>query len=92
MSRKDVIEKALGSVYSRDGKTKGTMVEACAIDIDSTWEMMQETAEFWAEKGSPSRDIHYQIHMKIWNWFPGGGTAEIAADRVMEALDADSEN
>lgn len=86
MARKDAIEKALGSVYSRDGKTRGTMVEACAIDIDDSWDKMQSEADFWAEKGATTRDFEYQVHMKIWNWFPGGGTAEIAAGKVMEAV------
>lgn len=87
MARKDTIEKALGSVYSRDGKTRGTMVDACAEHLDKNWDKYLADVE----RGRYD-DMAHAIHLQIWNWFPGGGTAEIAANEVMEAMSEVSTN
>ncbi len=81
MARKDVIEKALGSVYSSDGRTKDTMIDACAEHLDSSWDKYEADVA----RGR-YRDMEHALMLQIWNWFAGGDTAEIAAKRVLEAL------
>lgn len=77
--RLEQIATALASVYTRDGVVKpGGMIEACAIFIDRRWDEWAESERY---DGRP-----YEVHMCIWNWFPGGGTAEIAAQRVLAAV------
>lgn len=87
MSRKDAIGNALASVYSSTGTyTEKDMIGACAKHLDDTWNTMVSQAQEWADRGS-DRDLEREVMLQIWNWFPGGGTAEIAAKRVMEAVD-----
>lgn len=81
MTRKDKIQKALASVYCAPGKTgKGGMVESCAVDLDKRWETLMD------EDRTYTRGPEAEVQMQIWNWFPGGGTAQIAAERVMAAV------
>lgn len=69
------IQAALEGVYG-----KGSMVTALAQHLLKKWPAFEdEEADGW-------RDVEYNVMLTIWNWFPGGGTAEIAAGRVMEAL------
>jgi hypothetical protein len=79
MTRKDVIEKTLAMFYSRTGKTKGTMVESLAEHLDKVW---NDPPQYPRDE-----DQHYRIHMIIWNWFPGGGTADLAAGAVLRAVE-----
>lgn len=76
------IEAALGSIYSRSGKTKGTMVESLAEHLDERWDALTERAE------REGRTFDHVLMLVIWDWFPGGGTAEIAAQKVMAATTA----
>jgi len=78
MSRRDVIEVTLGKVYCNGGKTKGTMVESCAKTLDEKWNDWEENSRY---DGLP-----YEVHMAIWNYFPGGTTAEFASKAVLSAL------
>jgi hypothetical protein len=64
---------------------KGAMVEACAMYIDSKWDE-------WLEGNGRTRhgeSMEDAVRMEVWNWFSGGGTAEIAAGRVVAAVAAD---
>lgn len=88
MTRKDAIQKALASIYSHGETGNGTMVESCAKHLDDTWPKMEAEAAFWADKGS-ARDLEHEVMLQVWNWFPGGGTAQIAAKRIMEEVNED---
>lgn len=82
-NRLQAIETALASVYLRDGqKIKNTMVESLAADVDNNWEAMQDT-EY--------REFEQELTNRIWNWYSGGGTAAIAAERVIKAVEAVNE-
>ena len=70
----DPIKKALQQEYGT-----GSMVAACAKDIQDHW-------EDWEKVADEDRDLPYLLHMRIWNWFAGGGTAEIAAEKVLNAV------
>lgn len=86
MTRGEAILKALASVYSCNNVPEpGGMVEACAKHLDDTWNTMVSQAQEWADRGS-RRDLEHEVMLQIWNWFAGGGTAEIAAKKVMEAV------
>ena len=86
-TRKNLIEDALASVYSSDGKPRG-QVEWLAIDLDSKWDNFKERSEDEKRQfgDSPEETFQYLVHMLIWNWYSGGGTAEIAAKKVIAAV------
>lgn len=65
------VRKALESVYG-----KGSMVASCAEHIVKFWPE-------WQEEHDPVR----ALHIFIWNYFPGGDTAWLAAAKVKDALD-----
>lgn len=84
MTRKDVIWQELASVYSKGGQmSPGGMVEDCAEDLDAKWERLVSEGE-----SNYSRGFETEVMVLIWNWFAGGGTAEIAARRVIQAVDS----
>jgi hypothetical protein len=63
---------------------KGTMVDACAKHIDSKWDE-------WRQGYGRTRhgeSMEEAVHMEVWNWFAGGGAAEVAGARVVAAVDA----
>jgi hypothetical protein len=66
-----IIRKALEDVYG-----KGSMVTSCAEYI------VLRLPEWLNSEEGPL----YELHMFIWCWFPGGGTAEIAANKIMAAI------
>ena len=79
MDELEKIESVLIEIYG-----DGSMVTALAKDIAAK---MPEYLEDDGGRGaSETERIEYQLHMHVWNWFAGGGTAEIAARRLMEAL------
>jgi hypothetical protein len=82
MTRSGVILRVLRTVYG-----KGAMVEACAKHIDSKWDEWRQ-GYGRTRNGESMEDA---IRMEVWNWFSGGGTAEIAARRVVEAVTAADE-
>jgi hypothetical protein len=79
--RLEAIRGQLRHVYG-----KGQMVEALAETIDSKW------SGWLAGDGNARHDdgIEYAVQMECWNWFSGGGTAEIAAKRIIAAVAAAS--
>lgn len=68
-----LVREALEPIYG-----SGSMVTALASHIVDKW-------DDWND--DPSRDLITHLHLCIWNWFPGGSTAEVAANKIMEALD-----
>lgn len=70
----DTVDDALSGIYGAS-----PMVTALATHIVANWDE-------WDRNADEFRDLHYRLHMEIWNWFAGGGTAEIAADRIFEAV------
>jgi hypothetical protein len=68
------IQSALETVY---GPT--SMVAALAETLVDSWANYQE------EEDTGWRSVEDSVHLTIWNWFPGGDTARIAAKRVMAA-------
>lgn len=77
-SRLEAIQTAMVGVYG-----KGSMAIACAETINRNWDDWT-AGKRQADHG---RGLHYAVHMEIWNWFPGGGTAEIAANHVLAAVE-----
>lgn len=59
----------------------GSTVKALASDIDSRW-------DGWVrgEGDAVYHGIEYAVQMVCWNWFSGGGRAEIAARRIVAAV------
>lgn len=80
-TRKQVIEDALGTVYTHDGRTKGTMIEALAKHLDAKWDEWESDEDYF-------QSFHHRLTLECWSWFPGGGTAEIAANKVCAAVKA----
>lgn len=81
MSRLNVIQTALRGVY-RNSPT-GTILY-CARSINTGWETLKKTGED-PDWGS---GFEHEIHMLIWNYFPGGSTAQVAAQKVIKAVEA----
>lgn len=82
--RREKILTALAGVYLRNGEDpEGTMVASLAENLDQKWEVLQEEV-----RNSHSTRITFAhvLTNEIWMWFSGGGTAEIAANRVIEAV------
>lgn len=78
MDRQKTIQSALEEVYGKSWMTKG-----CAEEIARKYN------RWLAGEGDARRGgVLYAVHMVIWNWFPGGGTAEIAAGKVIAAVEA----
>ena len=73
----DTVREALEQVYG-----SGPMVTSLASHIVDRW-------ADWEADTDEDQGLHYRLHMEIWNWFAGGGTAEIAADRVLAAVETD---
>lgn len=71
MTRLEVIKSVLTAVYGDSWR-----VPALAEYLDEKWEDWKSNED----------GLHYKIHMAIWNWFPGGGTAEYAANQVVDAV------
>lgn len=62
-----------------------TMVHAATISVLSAFtEAYTETDE--KRREYRDRNIFREVTLAIWNVFPGGTTAEFAAERVFEAL------
>lgn len=51
---------------------------ACAKHITEKWDDWNEDA---------GRDLITHLHLCIWDWFPGGTTADFAAHKIMAALE-----
>jgi hypothetical protein len=68
----DAVRGALESVYGT-----GEMVATLAEVIVERWDDW-EADEY--------RDLPRNLHLCIWDWFAGGDTASLAADRVMIAV------
>lgn len=60
---------------------KGGMVDAMAATLDGKW-------DGWvAREGNAGyHGLEYAVQMECWNWFSGGGTADIAAKRIVAAV------
>lgn len=71
----------LESVYGR-----GSMVTALAEHLVDKIDQFELGDPYIY--GEVDKQLNDMIMQTIWNWFPGGGTAQIAADKVEEALDA----
>lgn len=81
MSRLNVIQQALRSVYR--ASPTGTILY-CARSIDTGWETMQKTgADLYIGQG-----FEHEVTMLIWNYFPGGSTAKVAAIKVIRDVEA----
>jgi hypothetical protein len=78
-ARCGAILDALRGIYG-----KGAMVDACARHIDSKWDEWRQ-GYGRTRHGESMEDA---VHMEVWNWFAGGGTAEIAGGRVVSAVNA----
>lgn len=60
------------------------LVRPCAEEILTRLPKWQEEADQgW-------RSVDDSVYLHIWNYFAGGSTAEIAADRVMAVLNEDN--
>src|SRR5688572_542103 len=66
-------------------------VRATLIDIYGSGGMTDALAEHviekmptWLDDVDDPRGLQYQLHMAIWHFFAGGGTAEIAANRILD--------
>lgn len=69
----DIVDDALSAIYGA-----GPMVTALATHIVAKWD------EWDADE---RRDLPTLLHLCIWDWFPGGDTASLAADRIMVAVE-----
>ncbi len=69
------IKAALSDIYG-----EGEMVGALAIHLSASW------AQYEAAATDVYHSVKHQVYLTIWNWFPGGGTALLASERVMEAV------
>lgn len=77
MTTADKIGPVLTNIYGDNGLTRA-LIEHLAVKID----MFEDEDPFIY-----SGHRHLIIQETCWNWFPGGGTATIAAYRVEAALD-----
>lgn len=60
-----------------------------AYDMSRKWDDIVERALHYPdEDGRREAALEREIHLYIWNWFPGGSTAEIAAHAVKDELAA----
>jgi hypothetical protein len=76
MNREKKILDALRHVYG-----KGRMVDALAATVDGKFDGWLR-----GEGQAAHHGLEYAVQMECWNWFSGGGTAEIAARRVVAAV------
>lgn len=82
MTTADKISPALTSIYGDNGLTRALVLHlGTKIDMH--------------EDGDPAiygdNQRYDMIRETCWNWFSGGGTASIAAERVEAVLDHDPE-
>lgn len=42
----------------------------------------------WAEGDAREDGLQHSVMLEIWNWWPGGGTAEAAAKRIVQVVNA----
>ena len=86
--RAAAIHTALNSVYATNDSTAwiaATTTLSLAASLDAKWEtLVQRVAHLDADDPN---GLAYEVMLSIWCWFPGGGTAEIAAVKVCKAVD-----
>lgn len=75
----DIIRPALESVYGESGT-----VTSLAVYLASEWPHYEQEAD------EGYRTVEKLVHLTIWNWFPGGETAALAAERVVAAVNGDA--
>lgn len=76
------IVDALESVYGDSGT-----VAFAAYDMSRKWgDIVERAFRYPDEDGRREAALFREVHLTIWNWFPGGGTAEIAARAVQDNL------
>lgn len=70
----DMVRETLETVYG-----SGPTVTALASNIVDLW-------DHWLDQADPDwgRDFPTLLQLHIWNWFSGGSTAQLAADRILE--------
>lgn len=68
------VHKELVDIYG-----DGSMVASLAEHLINNMPLYAMQAE------DEERTVEFQAMLTIWNWFPGGSTAEIAAGRVVAA-------
>lgn len=68
----DTIRGVLESIYG-----SGDMVIALAENIAKRW-------DDW--DADDRRDLPTNLQLYIWDWFAGGDTAQLAADRIIEVI------
>ena len=72
------VEKILPALQESYGE--GAMVTALAQHIVQQWpNMVAEAEDGW-------HDLQHSLRLTCWNWFSGGDTANLTADRILEAL------
>jgi hypothetical protein len=72
------IKEALEGVYG-----EGDMVTSLADHLADSWLMYQ------ADNLHERRSVEDSVWRTIWDWFPGGDTAQVAAKAVVEAVESD---
>lgn len=76
----DVVVRVLGDAYGAD-----SMVDALAKHLAKYIDNFYAAAPYVSRRGS---NREREIMLMIWNWFPGGTTAEAAAREIEAALSA----
>lgn len=76
------ILEGLKAVYGEHGS-----LPFLAYDMSRKWGDIVESAfRYPDEDGRREAALEREVHQRIWNWMPGGTTAEIAARAVKDEL------